>query len=291
VISGSYWPGDIYLFRGAGEGRYLKGEIVKAKDGKNVNAGGPWESEQEPDLDSLAASPWLVDWDGDGDLDLLVGNIAGRVVLIRNEGDARKPAFGSKEFVEAGGERIQTAGDAGPHTADWDGDGLWDLLVGADDGAVMFYRNLGTAAEPRFQKGVALVPGQEHDASSHEAGAEPRRPGMRAKVCVADWNGDGLLDLLVGDFAQVQKPAPALTPEQERKRDELRARRHAIEKKIDEIAEREEVTEAQTKEMEALSEELAKVWQALQELEGGSDLTGWVWVYLRKPANTQAGEK
>ena len=31
---------------------------------------------------------------------------------------------------------------------------------------------------------------------------------MRAKVCVADWNGDGRLDLLVGDFA-TQKPEPA----------------------------------------------------------------------------------
>ncbi len=32
-----------------------------------------------------------------------------------------------------------------------------------------------------------------------ETGATPKRSGPTAKVCVADWNGDGRADLLVGD--------------------------------------------------------------------------------------------
>lgn len=280
VLSGSYWPGDIYLFRGEGKGVFRKGEILQDKDGKNVNAGGPWESEQEPDLESLAASPWLVDWDGDGDLDLLVGNIVGHVVLIRNEGDGRNPRFGSKQFVQAGGEQLAVAGDAGPHTADWDGDGRWDLLVGSDDGAVFWYRNVGTAKAPRFDAGVALVQGRGHAALA-DTDHEPKAPGMRVKLCVADWNGDGRLDLLVGDFAQVERPAPELTAEQQQQRDRLRERNAAIERRLEEIGEAEN-PEALEQELDRLMEEYSKVTEALAALEGGSDLTGWVWVYLRK---------
>lgn len=89
MISGSYWPGDITWFRGLGDGKFAAGEILQDKDGKDLNAGGPWKNKNSPDMDSLAASPWLVDWDGDQDLDLLVGNIAGHVILIENEGDAK----------------------------------------------------------------------------------------------------------------------------------------------------------------------------------------------------------
>ena len=35
VISGSYWPGDITWFRGLGDGKYAKGEILKTKNGEN----------------------------------------------------------------------------------------------------------------------------------------------------------------------------------------------------------------------------------------------------------------
>jgi hypothetical protein len=45
---------------------------------------------------------------------------------------------------------------------------------------------------------------------------EPTR-GVRAKVCVADYNGDGLPDLLVGDFTN-QKRLPLL----ELRMDEIR---------------------------------------------------------------------
>jgi len=39
-----------------------------------------------------------------------------------------------------------------------------------------------------------------------DAPTEPVRGG-RSKLCVTDWNGDGLIDLLVGDVSY-QKPKP-----------------------------------------------------------------------------------
>jgi len=132
IISGSYWPGHVFVFQGLGEGKFAKGRKLEDSSGKRLIASKPWKNEREPDVDSLAAAPWMVDWDADGHLDLLVGNIAGRVILIRNVGTATEAKFETgRTALQAGGRAIQVpGGDAGPHTADWDGDGKWDLLVG-----------------------------------------------------------------------------------------------------------------------------------------------------------------
>src|SRR5688572_15438631 len=155
MISGSYWPGDITVFFGQGAGKFAAGEFLKDEDGKNANAGPPWESEKKPQMDSLAAAPWLVDWDADGDLDLLVGNIAGRVVLLDNVGDKKTPKFARKGPIEAGGDVLSVdANDAGPTVADWDGDGMWDLVVGGGAGTVMFFKNEGKKGAPKLAAGV-----------------------------------------------------------------------------------------------------------------------------------------
>ena len=148
-------------------------------------------------LTGCASVVHAADWDGDGDLDLLVGDIQGEVQLSPNEGSAKRYAFGKARPLEAGGKPLRVEGDAGPFAADWDGDGDLDLLVGAGDGSVSLFRNLGTTKAPRFGTAEMLVPSGE-TAFGPGAPKEPRR-GIRSKVCAADWNGGGRLDLLVGD--------------------------------------------------------------------------------------------
>jgi hypothetical protein len=78
---------------------------------------------------------------------------------------------------------------------------LLDLIVGWGDGSVVWYRNVGSRTEPKLAKGITLV--QPAPWPSYDDNAPPtedNNPGVRAKVCVVDWNGDGHLDLLVGDF-------------------------------------------------------------------------------------------
>ena len=99
ILSGSYWPGDLFLFRGKADGAFEKGEILKDLEGKNLSSGPPWSSPKKPEMDSLAASPFAFDADGDGVLDLYVGNISGRVILIPNEGTAKKPALRPPCFI------------------------------------------------------------------------------------------------------------------------------------------------------------------------------------------------
>jgi len=60
-----------------------------------------------------------------------VGDIRGRIFLVRNVGTKTEPEYGPELHLNAGGKPILVpCGDAGPHAADWDGDGDLDVLVG-----------------------------------------------------------------------------------------------------------------------------------------------------------------
>ena len=291
VISGSYWPGDIWLFRGEGDGKFARRAALQKKDGTNVNAGGKWKNKNDPDMDSLAASPWLQDVDDDGDLDLLVGNIAGNLILIENEGDAKHPVFGDKKArVQAGGKDLNAGrNDSGPTTADWDGDGLWDLIVGSGDGSVTFYKNTGTKKAMRFAAGVELI-AKNNAAHEIAQGQEPSRSVARSKPHVCDWNLDGRLDLLVGDYVSVKMPDPVLTAAQKKERDKLLDQRDLVALQMDKLRnahEGEVLSGAPKQEMQKLSQEYARVNEQLRPLQRGNRSTGWVWVYLQKKPPTR----
>jgi hypothetical protein len=63
--------------------------------------------------------------------------------------------------VQAAGKPIDTeVGHAAPSVADFDGDGVSDLLVGQmGDGALWVHRNVGTDANPRYAAGVRFKGG------------------------------------------------------------------------------------------------------------------------------------
>jgi hypothetical protein len=200
-------------------------------------------------------------------------------------------------------------GDAGPAIADWNGDGRFDLIVGSGSGAVDLYLDTAKEGAPRLSSATSLVPEPDDDdpASSREA----TRPQSRTKPCVADWNGDGRLDLVVGDFASLQGPKPVLTPEQEKEK-------AALEAKIEEISpltsqryeahrllalkklgikplpgedlapeqeEKVEATIAQALEKDPRwskwMEQQSDVWESLSRFQPEHTTHGFVWVYLR----------
>jgi hypothetical protein len=89
------------------------------------------------------------------------------------------------------------SGNSGPIVADWDGDGLEDLLVGMGDGSAHWFRNVGSHEKREFADGQTLV-----EKSAFGFRFEDRQPGQwgaRVKLCATDFDGDGLLDLLLGD--------------------------------------------------------------------------------------------
>jgi hypothetical protein len=178
IVSGS-WPGDIYWFRGKGKREFEAGRIlVPAQKVEGDSAG-------YSTLQSAAVA--VADWDGDGLADLIVGNIWGKLYLLRNEGTKGAPKFAAPIALEADGEPINVGQKAGPAVADWDMDGLPDLIVGSESGEVVWYKNIGSRKKPVLAKARPLV-----------AKVPEYKDGYRYKPFVVDWNNDGRPDLLVG---------------------------------------------------------------------------------------------
>jgi hypothetical protein len=324
LLSGS-WPGEIFFFRGEGKGRFAAPVKLKDRFGKTINIGGGlrkgsdmilvagdarfektdkgtviiYEGERidvPPDrqagITGTASAVHAVDWDGDGRLDLLVGDIGGNVYLVPNEGTPRAYAFGKPRQLQAGGKPLRVEGDAGPFAVDWDGDGRLDLLVGSGDGSVWFYRNVGTGKVPELAEGVRLIPPAQASFGA-DAPREPRR-GVRAKVCAVDWNGDGQLDLLVGDFTTQKPNRPEPTPAQKAEHDKLRTELTSVQQRFSELLGKlRGPTRVKSKEgREQVEKELKEVSQKMRELYAKLpreyETHGWVWLYLRKPAQASA---
>jgi hypothetical protein len=277
VITGQYWPGDVFLFRGLEGGGFAPVETLKDETGRSLNAGAPWIKPADPNLDSLAAAPFAADFDGDGDRDVLIGNISGNVVLMTNTGGKERPLFSTKRVkLQAGGARIVApGGDAGPLLADWDRDGKRDLLVGAGDGSVWLYRNEGEDSAPRFAPGVTLVEPSQGGFDSYPHGGNPAGPGARAKVCVTDFDGDGWDDLLLGDYASELGPPLQLDTDQVRRRDELRAQRDAVYEEYGKYADDDVPAE--------LVRRIGKIQEELFPLEEHDISHGFVWLFRRVP--------
>ncbi len=130
------------------------------------------------------ALPALGDIDGDGDLDMLVGNLAGDVVFFENNGTASTPAFGSPETNPFGLQRV-AAGSGAPTFDDVDHDGDLDAFSGDLDGNAVFFENIGTASTPLFT-----------DQLTNRFGMQD--VGKYSAPCFGDIDGDGDLDALIG---------------------------------------------------------------------------------------------
>jgi FG-GAP-like repeat len=99
------------------------------------------------------AVPTLVDLNGSGTLDLLVGESSGRILYFRNNGTARAPHFVlvTDDLLE---EKVGRR--AAPRFAGLFGDAAPALVVGTERGTPAIFRNLGSAAAPHFVRDTTL---------------------------------------------------------------------------------------------------------------------------------------
>lgn len=93
-------------------------------------------------------SPAFGDMDGDGDVDLLLGDSDGKIHYYRNDGGAGNPA----QFVLAQGQYmgIDVGQSATPAISDINRDGKPDLVIGEQAGNLNYFENIGTPSAPLF---------------------------------------------------------------------------------------------------------------------------------------------
>lgn len=164
------------------------------------------------------SAPVSVDWDGDGLDDLVAGNSAGHVGFIKNLG-GNPPRWAAPVYLTAGGKVIrEQAGEngsiQGPNeakwgytnvsVADWDGDGLHDVITNGIWGRVSWYRNIGTRTRPVLGAAQPLEVAwggarQKPAWNWWEPQGDELVTQWRTTPLVTDWNRDGLPDLVTLD--------------------------------------------------------------------------------------------
>ncbi len=142
---------------------------------------------------NVHAVPRIVSWNADAVADLLVFAGDGYVWLYFGSGPATSMNFqaGAKvQFTNATDIRIGT-GYTGGAFVDVTNDGKPDLVVAGADRRVRLLANSGVAGAPAFVSAV----------NAQGASGDFLLPAnCGSRIDVVDWNADGLLDLLAGNF-------------------------------------------------------------------------------------------
>lgn len=93
------------------------------------------------------AAPTVVDWNRDGNKDILCGTSIGYIYYFQNEGTDANPSFtGYKTKLTAAGITIDFSSTCRPDAVDWDNDGVMDIICGDYYGYVAYFHSLGPMA-------------------------------------------------------------------------------------------------------------------------------------------------
>lgn len=122
-------------------------------------------------------APALADLNGDGLVDLIVGNWRGALTYYRNNGSNFELSVKTIAELERGSNAV-------PALADLDGDGDMDMVVGQSGGELAFFRNTGTINDPAFELEAGLLDGV--------------KVNHRSAPALYDFDGDGDYDLFLG---------------------------------------------------------------------------------------------
>lgn len=136
---------------------------------------------------------FLTDSNRSGKMDLIIGNYLGEILLIPNSGSGVRPEFRqpgnmASVLIPTMKDSLKKWGNVfAPAVWDWNHDGKDDLLVGEGSysaNSIHILLNQGSGSRPSYNE-------TNHTVLAYGMGLEQLTP------CVVDYNGDGVMDLLV----------------------------------------------------------------------------------------------
>jgi len=144
--------------------------------------------------------PGCVDWNGDGKMDVVGPNSKTCAITLyeQKETEGKKVLRACTQFKDASGEPVVPTNEVGAgagrtnyDVCDWDGDGDYDIVIGASRammkgkliGDILLYENIGTNLSPILHGHVLIA---DCERSRHHS----------IGLCTYDWNGDGTRDIL-----------------------------------------------------------------------------------------------
>ncbi len=141
------------------------------------------------------------DWNEDGKKDIIAGSNNGCVYIYLNTGTNIQPNFSKPRWVSSVkilrlGEKTNLLylpsdcpyKDASlvPYMVDWNNDGKKDIVLGQASGEISVFINIWSNKQPIFTPEIKLNDGDID-------------VGYSSSPVMADWNGDGKKDLVVGN--------------------------------------------------------------------------------------------
>jgi len=199
--------GDLDLILGEFLDRLNYYENIGSRENPKFSMGKFLENESgiiKMDLEMII--PSAIDWDGDGDIDLIVGDEDGRVALIENTGKSFKdmPLFNSPIYLKQEPDNVKYGALVTPYSVDWDDDGDQDLICGNTAGNIGFIENINETIPPSWAEPINLKAGGREirimaGYNGSIQGPAEKKWGYTA-LSVADWDGDGLKDIIVNSI-------------------------------------------------------------------------------------------
>ena len=161
-------------------------------------------------MDLQMVTPTIIDWDKDGDIDIICGDEDGRVAFIENTGhltpEGEIPVFSPPRYFQQEAQDVKFGSLVTPVACDWDGDNDLDILCGNSAGQIAFIENLSNPGVefPKWAPPALLEAGgktiriQAGENGSIQGPAEAK--WGYTTISVADWDKDGLPDIIANSI-------------------------------------------------------------------------------------------
>ncbi|MFD1631623.1 FG-GAP-like repeat-containing protein [Pseudopedobacter beijingensis] len=205
IISGGCSGNLMYYENIAGKGNppqfkagiYLRDDTNERFFVNAVKEGGTVQGMEEQYWGYLTVVP--ADVDKDGDLDLIIADCLGKVRWIENIGNKSNPKLSRKihDFI-VNGKPLITPWRNRPGVADWNNDNRLELILLNDDSELVFYSQDAKNPSLLYLSGNLKDKNGKNILIKRPPARVPGGNG-RLQIDVADWDGDGNLDLIMGE--------------------------------------------------------------------------------------------